>query len=44
MFGIYQLAIFVFSPVFGKYMEKIGVRTLFVYGLLITSIGQISFG
>lgn len=44
MFGIYQLVIFIFSPIFGKYIEKIGVRILFVYGLLITSVGQIAFG
>jgi MFS family permease len=44
MFGIYQLVIFIFSPIFGKYIEKIGVRILFVYGLLITSLGQIAFG
>ena len=33
-----------FSPIFGKYIERIGSRNLFLLGTLIAGIGNISFG
>ena len=33
-----------FSPIFGKYIERIGSRNLFLLGTLIAGIGNIAFG
>lgn len=43
IFGIFQLVLFLLYPVFGKYLNTIGVRFLFVSGVLLASGGAIGF-
>lgn len=43
IFGIFQLVLFLLYPVFGKYLNRIGVRFLFVSGVLLASTGAIGF-
>lgn len=44
IFGVFQFTLLVLSPIFGKYLEAIGVRFLFVGGLFIASGSEILFG
>ena len=47
VFQVYGCVFFttiVFSPIFGKYIERIGSRNLFLLGTLIAGIGNIGFG
>ena len=44
IFGIFQFVLLVLSPIFGKYMEVIGIRFLFVSGLFLSSGSEILFG
>ena len=47
VFQVYGSVFFttiVFSPIFGKYIERIGSRNLFLLGTLIAGIGNIGFG
>ena len=44
IFGIFQFVLLVLSPIFGKYMDVIGIRFLFVSGLFLSSGSEILFG
>ncbi|WKY16403.1 hypothetical protein Q1695_001226 [Nippostrongylus brasiliensis] len=44
VFGIFELVMFVTAPLFGKYMNTIGSKNMFVLGLAITGITAILFG
>lgn len=43
IFGVYQLILLVLSPIFGKYLDVIGIRFLFVGGLFLSSGSEIIF-
>ncbi|XP_049821942.1 MFS-type transporter SLC18B1-like [Aethina tumida] len=44
VFGYYALVVFLTSPIFGKILPKLGVKFLFVTGLLTSGICSITFG
>lgn len=44
IFSIFQLVQLFASPIFGKYMDRIGLRFLFVAGLFLSSTSEIIFG
>lgn len=44
IFGIYQLVILILSPIFGKYLNVLGARFLFISGLFLSSGSEILFG
>lgn len=44
VFGIFELVIFILSPIFGQYMNVIGPKVLFNGGILTTSISSLVFG
>lgn len=44
IFGILQLVLLIFSPLFGKYLNKIGIKFLFVSGILLGAGSEIAFG
>uniref|UniRef100_A0A1I7T8U7 MFS domain-containing protein n=1 Tax=Caenorhabditis tropicalis TaxID=1561998 RepID=A0A1I7T8U7_9PELO len=44
VFGIFEFTMFVISPLFGKYIIKIGARTMFIAGIAVTGITAIFFG
>jgi len=44
VFGVYQLVLLLLQPVFGKYLNKIGVKFLFVSGILLGSGSALAFG
>lgn len=44
IFGILQLVLLILSPFFGKYMNKIGIKFLFVSGILLGAASEIAFG
>ena len=44
VYGSVFFTTIVFSPIFGKYIERIGSRNLFLLGTLIAGIGNIAFG
>ena len=44
IFSIFQLVQLIASPIFGKYMDAIGLRFLFVAGLFLSSTSEIIFG
>ena len=44
VYGSVFFTTIVFSPIFGKYIERIGSRNLFLLGTLIAGIGNIGFG
>ncbi|CRK90664.1 CLUMA_CG004365, isoform A [Clunio marinus] len=44
VFGIFELVVFVISPVYGHYMNRIGPKNLFNCGILTTGISAILFG
>ena len=44
IFGVFQLAVLILSPIFGKYLDKLGIKFLFVSGLFLSSGSEILFG
>lgn len=44
VFGVIHLAIFVSGPIFGKYMHRLGVRKVYFFGVISTSVCAVSFG
>ncbi|CAL8093259.1 unnamed protein product [Orchesella dallaii] len=44
VFGIFEFVVFLSSPIYGKYMNKLGPKTVFSVGTLVTSISVICFG
>lgn len=44
VFGIIHLAMFVCGPLFGKYMHKLGVYRVFIFGVLGTAVCGCAFG
>lgn len=44
IFGIFQFVLLVLSPIFGKYLDAIGVRFLFVSGMFLAAGSEIIFG
>uniref|UniRef100_A0A8R1DNU2 MFS domain-containing protein n=1 Tax=Caenorhabditis japonica TaxID=281687 RepID=A0A8R1DNU2_CAEJA len=44
VFGVFELTMFIISPVFGKYILLIGARQLFIAGLAVTGFTAILFG
>ena len=44
VFGICNLAAFFFAPLFGRYGEKIGAKTLFKVGTFTNALMGIAFG
>lgn len=44
IFGIFELVVFLVSPIFGKYMTKIGTKFILNAGIFITSTCCILFG
>ncbi|KAL3889993.1 hypothetical protein ACJMK2_002302 [Sinanodonta woodiana] len=44
IFGVYELVIFVSSPVFGNFITKIGAKFMFVTGIMVCGVCTILFG
>jgi len=44
VFGIIHLAMFICGPLFGKYMHKLGVYKVFIFGVLGTAVCGCVFG
>jgi MFS family permease len=44
VFGIFEMTMFILSPILGKYMAAIGSKRMFIAGLLITGVSTIMFG
>lgn len=44
IFGVLQLVLLLLSPFFGKYMNKIGIKFLFVSGIFLGAGSEIAFG
>jgi len=44
IFGILQLVLLILSPFFGKYMNMIGIKFLFVSGILLGAGSEVAFG
>ena len=44
VFGICNLAAFFFAPLFGRFGDQIGAKTLFKVGVLTTALMGIAFG
>ncbi|KAL3889994.1 hypothetical protein ACJMK2_002303, partial [Sinanodonta woodiana] len=44
VFGVFQLVIFVSSPVFGNFITKIGAKFMFVTGIMVCGSCSILFG
>lgn len=44
VFGIFELVVFLISPVYGHYMRHIGVKALFNAGIFTTGTAAIVFG
>ncbi|OQV22125.1 putative MFS-type transporter SLC18B1 [Hypsibius exemplaris] len=44
LFGCFQLVIFLVSPLWGRWMSKIGAKFLFVTGLTVTGVAAILMG
>ncbi|KAK3583194.1 hypothetical protein CHS0354_025711 [Potamilus streckersoni] len=44
IFGVYELVIFVSSPVFGNFIAKIGAKFMFVTGIMVCGACTILFG
>ncbi len=44
VFGIIHLAMFLAGPIFGRYMPRLGVRAVFVFGVLGTAACSCAFG
>ena len=44
VFGIIHLAIFVSGPLFGKYMHKLGLKNVYIFGVISTGVCALLFG
>lgn len=44
VFGVYELVIFIFSPIYGKYLNKIGVKVVNNTGIFTVGVTCILFG
>jgi MFS family permease len=44
VFGIIHLAMFLAGPLFGRFMPRLGVRSVFVFGVLGTAVCSCAFG
>lgn len=44
VFGIFELIVFLISPIYGQYLNQIGARTLFNGGIFTTGAAAIVFG
>lgn len=44
VFGIFELVVFLVSPIYGHYLKKIGAKHLFHAGIFTTGISAIVFG
>lgn len=44
IFGVFQFAFLILAPMFGKYIDLIGIKFLFVSGLFLSSSSEILFG
>jgi MFS family permease len=44
VFGFYALVVFLSSPVFGKILPKVGLKTMFTTGVLISGLCSLVFG
>lgn len=44
IFGVLQLVLLLLQPIFGKYLNKIGIKFLFVSGILLGSGSAVAFG
>ena len=44
VFGIIHLAIFITSPLMGKFVSLLGLSNIFKFGLLLSCVSAISFG
>lgn len=44
MFGVFELIVFIISPIYGHYINKIGPKVLFNSGIFTTGTAAILFG
>lgn len=44
MFGIFELIVFIVSPLYGQYLNRIGPKVLFNGGIYTTGTAAIVFG
>lgn len=44
VFGIFELVVFLVSPLYGQYINRIGPKLLFNAGIFTTGISAIVFG
>jgi len=44
VFGVFNLAAFIFSPIFGRYGTKFGLKFLYNTGAFIQALAGIGFG
>lgn len=44
VFGVFELVVFIISPVYGKYLNRIGPKVLFNAGIFTTGTCAILFG
>lgn len=44
VFGVFELVVFIVSPIYGQYLSKIGPKLLFNSGILTTGTSAILFG
>lgn len=44
VFGIIHLAIFVSGPIFGRYMHVLGLKNVYIFGVVSTGIVALLFG
>lgn len=44
MFGVFELVVFIISPIYGQYLNRIGPKVLFNGGIFTTGTSAICFG
>uniref|UniRef100_A0AC34RRF3 Major facilitator superfamily (MFS) profile domain-containing protein n=1 Tax=Panagrolaimus sp. JU765 TaxID=591449 RepID=A0AC34RRF3_9BILA len=44
IFGVFELVMFVTTPILGKYMALLGSKKVFTFGILFTGVTAIAFG
>lgn len=44
MFGVFELVVFIISPIYGQYINRIGPKVLFNTGIFTTGTSAIIFG
>ncbi len=44
VFGIIHLAIFVSGPIFGKHMHRLGLKNVYIFGVISTGVCSLLFG